>query len=258
MSSSPLGSIRQATGASSHGPAANTRAESWGGRYTPGAVCALHATGASMLLRFAVIAALLLACLPAHAGHANLRDYGIRIGVLPPGTWNAITDVPGVLVGQKTVVKGEDVRTGVTAILPYAGNVFQNKVPAAVYVGNGFGKLTGTTQIAELGNIETPIVLTNTLSVPTAADALIDYTFSFPANVGVLSVNPVVGETNDGYLNDIRGRHVTKQQVLDAIESAKSGPVAQGDVGAGDGHGRVRLQGRHRHRIPEIAGLAWR
>ena len=188
-----------------------------------------------MFVRLAAVAILLLACLPAHAQHANLRDYGIRIGVLQPGEWNAITDVPGVLVGQKTLVQGDDVRTGVTAILPYAGNIFQDKVPAAVYVGNGFGKLTGTTQIAELGNIETPIVLTNTLSVPTAADALIDYTFSFPANAGVMSVNPVVGETNDGYLNDIRGRHVTKADVLDAIKSAKSGPLAQGDVGAGTG-----------------------
>jgi D-aminopeptidase len=185
--------------------------------------------------RLAVATALLLACLPVHAQHANLRDYGIRIGVLQPGRWNAITDVPGVLVGQKTLVQGSDVRTGVTAILPYAGNIFQDKVPAAVYVGNGFGKLTGTTQIAELGNIETPIVLTNTLSVPTAADALIDYTFSFPANADVLSVNPVVGETNDGYLNDIRGRHVTKADVLDAIHAAKTGPVVQGDVGAGTG-----------------------
>ena len=188
-----------------------------------------------MFVRLAAVAILLLACLPAHAQHANLRDYGIRIGVLQPGEWNAITDVPGVLVGQKTLVQGDDVRTGVTAILPYAGNIFQDKVPAAVYVGNGFGKLTGTTQIAELGNIETPIVLTNTLSVPTAADALIDYTLSFPANAGVMSVNPVVGETNDGYLNDIRGRHVTKADVLDAIKSAKSGPPAQGDVGAGTG-----------------------
>lgn len=188
-----------------------------------------------MLLRLAAIAALLLACLPAHAEHQDLRDYGIRIGVLPPGRWNAITDVPGVLVGQKTLIQGDDVRTGVTAILPYAGNVFQDKVPAAVYVGNGFGKLTGTTQVAELGNIETPIVLTNTLSVPTAADALIDYTFSFPENADVLSVNPVVGETNDGYFNDIRGRHVTRQDVLDAIRSAKSGPVEQGNVGAGTG-----------------------
>jgi len=188
-----------------------------------------------MFLRLAAVIVLLLACLPAHAQHANLRDYGIRIGVLQPGEWNAITDVPGVLVGQKTLVQGDDVRTGVTAILPYAGNIFQDKVPAAVYVGNGFGKLTGTTQIAELGNIETPIVLTNTLSVPTAADALIDYTLSFPANADVMSVNPVVGETNDGYLNDIRGRHVTKADVLDAIKSAKSGPLAQGDVGAGTG-----------------------
>ena len=188
-----------------------------------------------MPARLVLAAILLLACLPAHAEHENLRDYGIRIGVLSPGKWNAITDVPGVLVGQKTLVKGDNVRTGVTAILPYAGNVFQNKVPAAVYVGNGFGKLTGTTQIAELGNIETPIVLTNTLSVPTAADALIDYTFSFAANADVLSVNPVVGETNDGWLNDIRGRHVTRQDVLDAVHAAKTGPVAQGDVGAGTG-----------------------
>ena len=195
-----------------------------------------HANGErTVFMRIAAAAILLLACLPAHAQHANLRDYGIATGVLQPGRWNAITDVPGVLVGQKTLLRGDDVRTGVTAILPYAGNIFQDKVPAAVYVGNGFGKLTGTTQIAELGNIETPIVLTNTLSVPTAADALIDYTFSFPANADVLSVNPVVGETNDGWLNDIRGRHVTKADVLDAIRAAKTGPVAQGNVGAGTG-----------------------
>ena len=185
--------------------------------------------------RLAVLAVLALASVPACAQHANLRDYGVAIGVLPTGRWNAITDVPGVLVGQTTLVRGSNVRTGVTAILPYAGNIFQDKVPAAVYVGNGFGKLTGTTQVAELGNLETPIVLTNTLSVPTAADALIDYTFSFPANAGVLSVNPVVGETNDGYLNDIRGRHVTKADVLAVIRSAQTGPVAQGDVGAGTG-----------------------
>ncbi|HKR75610.1 MAG TPA: P1 family peptidase [Rhodanobacter sp.] len=177
----------------------------------------------------------LLGWTSAHAQQKNLRDYGIDIGVLQPGKWNAITDVPGVEVGQKTLVKGDDVRTGVTAILPYAGNIFQDKVPAAVYVGNGFGKLAGTTQIDELGNIETPIVLTNTLGVPTAADALIDYTFSFPANAAVRSVNPVVGETNDGYLNDIRGRHVGKQDVLDAIRSATGGPVAQGNIGAGTG-----------------------
>jgi D-aminopeptidase len=185
--------------------------------------------------RFAVAALLLLVCMPASAQHRNLREHGIAIGVLQPGKWNAITDVPNVRVGQKTLVEGNDVRTGVTVVLPHPGNMFQDKVPAAVYVGNGFGKLTGTTQIEELGTIETPIVLTNTLSVPTAADALIDYTFTFDENSQVRSVNPVVGETNDGYLNDIRGRHVTRQDVLDAIASATSGKVEQGDVGAGTG-----------------------
>jgi len=173
-----------------------------------------------MMSRCLIVAVLLWCiCMPASAQHGNLRQYGIAIGVLQPGKWNAITDVPGVEVGQKTLVQGGDVRTGVTAILPHAGNIFQDKVPAAVYVGNGFGKLTGTTQIDELGNIETPVVLTSTLSVPAAADALIDYTFTFPENRDVGSVNPVVGETNDGYLNDIRGRHVTKRDVLDAIAS---------------------------------------
>lgn len=133
-----------------------------------------------MCFRFLVAAALLFGWTSAHAQSRNLRDHGIAIGVLHTGKWNAITDVPGVKVGQKTLVQGDNVRTGVTAILPYAGNIFQSKVPAAVYVGNGFGKLIGTTQIDELGNLETPIVLTNTLSVPTAADALIDYTFAFP------------------------------------------------------------------------------
>ena len=186
-------------------------------------------------LRLVVVACALSAWSSANAQQKDLRAYGIDIGVLQPGKWNAITDVPGVAVGQKTLIEGDDVRTGVTAILPHPGNIFQDKVPAAVYVGNGFGKLTGTTQVEELGNIETPIVLTNTLSVPTAADALIDYTFSFPANDDVRSVNPVVGETNDGFLNDIRGRHVTRQDVLDAIRSAHGGSVEQGDVGAGTG-----------------------
>jgi D-aminopeptidase len=187
------------------------------------------------VFRLLVVSCALSGVATADAGHKNLRDYGVDIGVLQPGKLNAITDVPGVEVGQKTLVQGDDVRTGVTAILPYAGNIFRNKVPAAVYVGNGFGKLTGTTQVEELGNIETPIVLTNTLSVPTAADALIDYTLSFSANSDVRSVNPVVGETNDGYLNDIRGRHVGKQDVLDAIRSARGGAVEQGSVGAGTG-----------------------
>lgn len=165
----------------------------------------------------------------------NLREYGVEIGVLSTGPQNAITDVDGVRIGHKTIIEGEHIRTGVTAIVPHSGNIFQQKVPAAVYVGNGFGKLAGSTQIEELGNIETPIILTNTLSVPTAADALIDYTFGFGENDDVRSVNPVVGETNDGYLNDIRGRHVRKADALEAIESADIGPVAQGNVGAGTG-----------------------
>ncbi|MGV8940305.1 MAG: P1 family peptidase [Lysobacter sp.] len=188
-----------------------------------------------MCFRLLVVALLLFACTPAGAQQKNLRDHGVAIGVLQPGQWNAITDVPGVEVGHKTLVRGDDIRTGVTAVLPHAGNVFQDKVPAAVYVGNGFGKLAGSTQVAELGTLETPIILTNTLGVPVAADALIDHAFSFPDNGDVRSVNPVVGETNDGYLNDIRGRHVTRLDVLEAIGSATGGHVAQGNVGAGTG-----------------------
>lgn len=181
-----------------------------------------------------IIAGFLLPLSSAAQGK-RVRDYGIIVGVLPTGPLNAITDVPGVKVGHTTLIKGDNIRTGVTAILPHGGNIFQQKVPAAVYAANGFGKLTGTTQVEELGNIETPIILTNTLSVPTAADALIDYTFSYLENNDVRSVNPVVGETNDGYLNDIRGRHVKKEHVLTAVKNAASGPVAEGAVGAGTG-----------------------
>lgn len=163
------------------------------------------------------------------------REYGIRFGVLPTGPLNAITDVPGVRVGQITLLQGPNVRTGVTAVLPHTGNVFRQKSPAAIYIGNGFGKLTGYSQVEELGTLETPIVLTNTLNVPTATDALIDYTLTQPGNEEVRSVNPVVGETNDGYLNDIRGRHVTKAHVLQALREAKTGPVQEGNVGAGTG-----------------------
>ena len=163
------------------------------------------------------------------------RDYGIRFGVVPTGSLNAITDVPGVRVGQITLKQGENIRTGVTAILPHSRNQFQQKSPAAIYIGNGFGKLAGYSQVDELGTLETPIILTNTLSVPTAADALIDYTLAQSGNEQVRSVNPVVGETNDGTLNDIRGRHVTKQHVLDAIRQAKTGLVEEGNVGAGTG-----------------------
>lgn len=188
-------------------------------------------------MKFLNLFLLLIILAPIHvmAQDQNLRDYGIEIGVLDPGETNAITDVEGVMVGHQTLIKGDSIRTGVTAILPHGGNVFQQKVPAAVYVGNGFGKLAGSTQIEELGNIETPVILTNTLSVPTAADALIDFTFSFEENSEVRSVNPVVGETNDGYLNDIRGRHVSKQDVLSAIDNTRSGAVEQGNVGAGTG-----------------------
>jgi D-aminopeptidase len=163
------------------------------------------------------------------------REYGIKIGVLPTGKLNAISDVSGVRVGHVTLHQGENIRTGVTAILPHEGNVFQQKVPAAVYVGNGFGKLAGTTQVQELGNLETPIILTNTLSVGTAMNAVVGYTLQQPGNEAVQSVNAVVGETNDGYLNDIRGRHITKAHVLEAIGDAKTGAVAEGNVGAGTG-----------------------
>ena len=165
----------------------------------------------------------------------RLRDYGIEVGVLKPGPNNAITDVRGVKVGHTTVIASGDIRTGVTAILPHSGNIFQSKVPAAIYLGNGFGKLTGYSQVKELGNIETPIVLTNTLSVPVASNALIGYTLAQDGNADVRSVNPVVGETNDGWLNDIRGRHITEVHVLEAISNAKTGAVAEGNVGAGTG-----------------------
>lgn len=163
------------------------------------------------------------------------RDYGVKIGVLAPGKFNSITDVNGVKVGHVTIIEGQNIRTGVTAILPHEGNIFQSKVPAGIYVENGFGKLVGTTQVKELGNIETPVVLTNTLSVAAGMTGVIDYTLSQPGNENVQSVNAIVGETNDGYLNDIRGQHVKKEHVLSALNAAQSGPVAEGNVGAGTG-----------------------
>lgn len=163
------------------------------------------------------------------------RELGINVGILPPGTLNAITDVPGVLVGHTTLIRGDNVRTGVTAILPHGGNLFQEKVPGAVFVGNGFGKLAGSTQVNELGEIETPILLTSTLSVPRVADFLIDYMLSLPGNDKVQSINPLVAETNDGYLNDIRARNISRDDVFAAIKGAKSGAVMEGSVGAGAG-----------------------
>lgn len=163
------------------------------------------------------------------------RDLGIQIGVLQPGPFNSITDVSQVTVGQKTKIEGDDVRTGVTAILPHKGNLFQLKVPAAVFVGNGFGKLAGSTQIEELGNIESPIILTNTLSVAAGIQGIVSYTLSQEGNEQVQSVNAIVGETNDSYLNNIRGQHISREDVLEAIDSAKSGEVKEGNVGAGTG-----------------------
>jgi D-aminopeptidase len=163
------------------------------------------------------------------------RDLGIVVGIYPSGPRNAITDVDGVRVGHTTIVEGDRVRTGVTAIVPHGGNVFQDKVAGAVFVGNAFGKLAGSTQVNELGTIETPIVLTNTLSVGTAMDAVVRYTIGQPGNERVRSVNALVGETNDGGLNDIRGLHVTREHVIAAITAATAGPVAEGTVGAGTG-----------------------
>jgi D-aminopeptidase len=165
----------------------------------------------------------------------RLRDLGVELGMYPVGRDNAITDVAGVLVGHVTLVRGDSVRTGVTAILPHGGNLYQEKVPAAIFVGNGFGKLVGTTQVMELGQIETPILLTNTLSAWDAANGAVDFMLSLPGNEGVQSVNPIVGETNDGGLNDIRGRHVTRLDALQAIRTAQAGPVTEGCVGAGTG-----------------------
>jgi len=165
----------------------------------------------------------------------RMRDFGIEIGIFKPGKFNAITDVPGVRVGHKTIIEGSDIRTGVTAIIPHSGNIFAHKVPAAIYSGNGFGKLAGYTQVKELGNIETPVILTNTLSISAGLDALITYTLSQEGNENIGSVNGVVGETNDGGLSDIRARVVKPSDVLEAIACATSGPVQEGGVGAGTG-----------------------
>lgn len=183
-----------------------------------------------------IFSLLMLVALSAEAqNRSRARELGIKVGVLSPGPLNAITDVNGVLVGHTTVIRGDNVRTGVTVILPHGGNVFREKVPGAVFVGNGFGKLAGSTQVNELGEIETPILLTSTLSVPRVADYLMDYMLALPGNEDVQSINPLVAETNDGYLNDIRGRHITRDDVFNAIKGAKSGAVGEGSVGAGTG-----------------------
>jgi len=171
----------------------------------------------------------------AEQARPRARDIGITPGAGTPGALNAITDVAGVKVGQVTLIEGDNVRTGVTVVLPHGGNLFRDKVPGAVFVGNAFGKLAGSTQVQELGTIETPIVLTNTLAVGTAVDAVVRWTLAFDGNTNVRSVNALVGETNDGGLNDIRSLPVTRDHVLRAITSAVDGPVTEGAVGAGTG-----------------------
>jgi len=188
--------------------------------------------------RLAAVAILLMVTGAAQADappRPRAPDLGLKVGVLPRGALDAITDVAGVTVGQTTLARGDNIRTGVTAIVPHPGNLYREKVPGAISVGNGYGKLTGVTQVEELGEIETPILLTSTVAVPRVADALISYMLQLPGNEDVLSINPVVGETNDGYLNDIRGRHVTPEDVFAALKSARGGPVEEGAVGAGTG-----------------------
>jgi D-aminopeptidase len=188
-----------------------------------------------------LIASLPLLSIPVDAqdksseGRPRASDLGLKIGALPVGPLNAITDVAGVKVGHTTINRGDEIHTGVTAVLPHSGNLYREKVPGAVFVGNGFGKLAGSTQVEELGEIETPILFTSTLNVPRVADALISYMLALPGNEHVLSINPIVGETNDSYLNDIRGRHITADDVVAAIKNAKGGPVEEGTVGAGTG-----------------------
>jgi len=188
-----------------------------------------------MPVLFLISQGLLFSSLNGQEVRPRARDLGLKIGVLEPGQLNAITDVPGVRVGHQTIIKGSKIRTGVTAILPHEGNIFQEKVPAAISVAKGFGKLTGSTQVEELGYLETPIILTNTLSVPVASQAVIDYILALPGNEQVESVNPVVGETNDGWLNDIRAMVISREDVLAAINQSSSGQVEEGSVGAGTG-----------------------
>jgi len=189
-----------------------------------------------------VLAGVLMLLAAAPSGRAQAvnprpraSELGLRVGILPTGPLDAITDVSGVRVGHTTIVRGSDIRTGVTAVLPHSGNLYREKVPGAVFVANGFGKLVGSTQVEEMGEIETPIVLTNTMSVPQVADALISCMWSLPGNEKVLSLNPLVGETNDGYLNDIRRRPITPDEVCATIRNATDGPVEEGAVGAGTG-----------------------
>jgi D-aminopeptidase len=200
------------------GAARNTAAKAW--------LC---------ILAVAAVAGMSGKLMAEEAARPRARDLGINGGVLPTGPLNAITDVTGVAVGSVTRIEGDNTRTGVTAILPHGGNLYREKVPGAVFVGNGFGKLAGSTQVNELGEIESPILLTSTLNVPKVADAVIEYMLSMPGNEDVRSFNPLVGETNDARLNDIRARSITRDDVFSAIKKARSGSVEEGSVGAGTG-----------------------
>jgi D-aminopeptidase len=211
----------------------------------------------SLFMRFLLLPFVIVLALHASAQHKRARELGIKIGVLPAGKDNSICDVKDVRVGHFTFIMDQNIRTGVTAILPHGGNLFQEKVPAAVFVGNGFGKLSGTTQIIELGNIESPIILTNTLSVAAGIEGVIEHTLKQPGNEDVRSVNAVVGETNDGWLNDIRARHINKSHVIAAIQNATTGPVAEGNVGAGTGticFGFKGGIGSASRKLPETSG----
>ena len=204
-----------------------------------------------------LVVALLLPALSHAQTRPRARDLGIVVGTIPTGPLNAITDVPGVRVGQVTITRGDSVNTGITAILPHGGNPFREKVPAAIVVGNGFGKLMGSTQVNELGQLESPIVLTCTLCVPRAADAVLTYLLGLPGNEDVRSANPVVGETNDGFLNNIRSRPIAETDVLEAIRTATTGPVVEGAVGAGRGtvaFGWKGGIGTSSRRLPDVRG----
>ncbi len=185
------------------------------------------------------------------------RELGISFGILPTGPLNSIIDVQGIKVGHFTKIEGESIRTGVTAILPHGGNLFHEKVPAAIFVGNGFGKLAGVTQVQELGTLESPIILTNTLSVAAGIEGAVKYTLAQPGNEQIQSVNALVGETNDGYLNDIRGMHISSEEVIQVIQNAKSGAIEEGNVGAGTGTVCVGWKGgigTSSRKLPESLG----
>lgn len=211
--------------------------------------------------RFLVVILLSVSAFAQTQQRPRARDLGIEVGILPTGPFNAITDVPGVTVGQTTMIRGENIRTGVTAIVPQSVTTGDapgpHRIPAAVFVGNAFGKLMGSTQVEELGELETPILLTSTLNVPRVADALLDYMLSLPFLRDTRSLNAVVGETNDGYLNDIRSRPVGREEVFAALKNAKNGPVEEGSVGAGTGtvaFGWKGGIGTASRRLPKEAG----